>query len=93
MSYSITTTTSWAQTQSELEDTFKKWGVSDWQTDYPRGARSVAWSQSEVDRTVRLSFTKNGKLVNLEMGTQRRAVDNLRVLYLAVEAMRLNEMN
>ncbi|MDQ3764671.1 MAG: hypothetical protein M3460_24970 [Actinomycetota bacterium] len=38
-----------------------------------------------------LTYTKSGKTVTLTMGEQKRAVDNLRVLYLAVEAMRLNE--
>jgi hypothetical protein len=69
----------------------RMWGVAEWETNYPKGARSEAWSQSEVDRTVKLTYNKNGKTVTLVMGKQTRAVDNLRVLYLAVEAMRLNE--
>ncbi len=67
------------------------WGVKDWEVNYPRGARSEAWSQKEEDRTVKLTYKKNGKTVTLVMGKQQRAVDNLRVLYLAIEAMRLNE--
>jgi hypothetical protein len=67
------------------------WGVTEWQTNYPTGARSHAWSQSEAARTVKLTYTKNGKHVTLVMGRQERAVNNLRVLYLAVEALRLNE--
>ena len=47
--------------------------------------------QKEIDRTVKLTYHKHGKTVTLVMGKQNRAVDNLRVLYLAVEAMRLNE--
>jgi hypothetical protein len=38
-----------------------------------------------------LTYTKDGKEVILSMGKQNRAVDNLRVLYLAIEAMRMNE--
>ncbi len=91
MSYTLRTQATWSQTQRELDETFKKWGVTEWATDYPKGARSVAWSQSESDRLVTLSYTKDGKQVNLQMGKQQRAVDNLRVLYLAVEAMRMNE--
>lgn len=45
----------------------------------------------EEDRTIKLTYQKEGKTVTLVMGKQSRAVDNLRVLYLAVEAMRLNE--
>ena len=75
----------------ELEDQMRLWGVTQWETNYPKGARSEAWSQQEEDRTVKLTYNKNGKTVTLVMGKQNRAVDNLRVLYLAVEAMRLNE--
>ncbi len=75
----------------ELEDQMRLWGVNQWETNYPKGARSEAWSQKEEVRTVKLTYNKNGKTVNLIMGKQNRAVDNLRVLYLAIEAMRLNE--
>ena len=37
------------------------------------------------------NLCENGKPVTLSMGNQKRAVDNLRVLFLAVESMRLNE--
>jgi hypothetical protein len=75
----------------ELDDQMRMWGVTEWTANYPRGARSESSRQAEADRTVQLSYTKNGKTVSLVMEKQDRAVDNLRVLYLAVEAMRLNE--
>ena len=90
-SYSLTTKKTWHQTMQELEDQMRLWGVTQWETNYPKGARSDAWSQKEEDRTIKLTYRKNGKSVTLVMGKQNRAVDNLRVLYLAVEAMRLNE--
>ena len=90
-SYSLTTKKTWHQTMQELEDQMRLWGVTQWETNYPKGARSEAWSQKEEDRTVKLTYHKNGKPVTLVMSKQNRAVDNLRVLYLAVEAMRLNE--
>lgn len=90
-SYSLTTKKTWHQTMQELEEQMRMWGVTEWETNYPRGARSEAWNQKEGDRTVQLTYTKRGKTVTLVMGKQNRAVDNLRVLYLAVEAMRLNE--
>jgi len=90
-SYSLTTKKTWHQTMQELEDQMRMWGITQWETNYPRGARSERWQQEEIDRTVKLTYTKNGKTVTLVMGKQNRAVDNLRVLYLAVEAMRLNE--
>src|SRR2546430_16881142 len=89
--YSLTTKKTWHQTMEDLEDEMRRWGIIQWETNYPKGARSEAWSQKEIDRTVKLTYNKNGKTVNLIMGKQNRAVDNLRVLYLAIEAMRLNE--
>ncbi len=91
MTYSLHTDKSWAATMQELGETFEKWGVKEWDTNYPKGARLEGYRQSEEDRTVRLTYQKNGKPVNLTMGKQARAVDNLRVLYLAVEAIRMNE--
>lgn len=68
-----------------------KWGVKEWDTNYPRGARLEGFNQSLEDRKVILTYVKNGKKVRLEMANQNRAVDNLRVLYLAIDAMRLND--
>ena len=89
--YKITTQKSWSATTRELDEQFRLWGVTNWDTNYPRGARLEGFNQTEQDRTVTLKFTKNEKQVSLSMAKQNRAVDNLRVLYLAVEAMRLNE--
>lgn len=93
MSYTIQTKKSWSATMTELGIEFERWGISsrEWETNYPRGARLEGMRQSEEDRTVTLKYTKAGKQVVLSMGTQARAVDNLRVLYLAIESMRLNE--
>ena len=90
-SYVLNTQKSWEETLWDLENTMKLWGITEWEVSYPRGALSKAWQQSEADRTVKLTYRKQGKPVTLLMGKQKRAVDNLRVLYLAVEAMRLNE--
>ena len=91
--YRIYTQKSWRETIAELDDAMRRWGVSDWETNHPSGiqVRSTTWQQTEAQRTVKLTYHKNGKTVTLVMGRQARAVDNLRVLYLAVEAMRLNE--
>jgi hypothetical protein len=90
--YTIRTNKTWAQTTNELEATMRDWGVVDWNTNYPRGAR---WEghrdQSAEDRTVTVRYVKDGKTVNLSMGKQKRAAENLRVLYLAIESMRMND--
>lgn len=91
MTYSISTKKSWSATMSDLAIEFERWGVTEWDTNYPRGARLEGFNQDEVARTVTLTYTLRGKPITLKMGSQSRAVDNLRVLFLAVEAMRLNE--
>lgn len=91
MDYRISTKKTWSQTNTELQAEFELWGVKDWETNYPRGARLEGQNQSEQDRTVQLTYIKNGKEIKLAMGRQNRAVDNLRVLYLAIQSMRLNE--
>jgi hypothetical protein len=89
--YLLKTQKTWSPTMRELEEQMRLWSVTDWDTNYPRGARSEAWEQSEADRTGKLTSITNGKPVTLQMGQQNWAVDNLRVLYLAIEAVRLNE--
>ena len=89
--YKITTKASWAQTMNELEFTLRKWDAKDIQVNYPRGARSEAWNQDEPARTVTLSFLKDGQRMNFTMNKQRRAVDNLRVLFICIDALRMNE--
>lgn len=89
--YKIKTDKSWATTQNDLQKEFEAWEVKEWDTNYPRGARLEGMDQSEADRTVTLTYKKNGKTVLLTMASQGRATDNLRVLFLAIESMRMNE--
>lgn len=89
--YTLTTNKSWSVTQQDLASEFDKWGITEWDTNYPRGARLEGRNQAEVDRNVTLTYKKDGKTVLLTMSKQGRAVDNLRVLYLAIESMRMNE--
>ncbi len=91
MSYKLTTKITWGQTMRELQTEFKLWEVEEWETSKPRGMKFEGWNQNEEDRTVMLRWKKEGREIVLQMGTQDRAVDNLRVLYLAVNSMRLNE--
>lgn len=100
MSYIVHNKKTWAQTRDRLEDTFAKWGVSDWSViladpslksgqlngagyylmSHQRGV-SVRWVDAHSRREIRLY-----------MGDQDRPLDNLLVLALAVEALRLNEV-
>jgi len=90
-SYSLSTKKTWRETYIDLSDTMDKWGVISWKVTEPKGAKQEAIHQSDVERKVTLTYILRGRTINLTMGKQDRAVDNLRVLFLAVEAMRLNE--
>lgn len=80
MSYTISTPISTQQTIRELGQTFRMWGVTDWDIHY-----------TAKESKVSLWYMKNGRRVTLEMDTQKSSKDNLRVLYLAIDAMRLND--
>lgn len=89
--YTITTTSGWGKTVSELEESLRKWGATSIDINYPRGARLDSKNQNEMDRTVILRYNLRGKEVIIRMDKQKRAVDNLRVLYICIESMRMNE--
>jgi len=93
MSYDLTTRKSWAETRAEFRETFRKWGINDWNIIANlTPTRAGNYYQREDERSVTLRYTsRGGQDVRLTMAKQARAVDNLRVLWLAVEAMRLNE--
>lgn len=92
MAYSLRTDKTWAQTDGELQTEFSRWGVRDYEVrSLGRGSR--ANYQSLEDRRVTIRWTtREGREMRLEMADQERAVDNLRVLFLAIQAMRLNEV-
>lgn len=98
MNYSLFTKKTWTETRTDLRETFAKWESDterriDWSIDTPVGPARAHSYLSPADRTVSLSFVHptTGQEVVLTMNAQARPVDNLRVLYLAVEAMRMNE--
>lgn len=68
-----------------------RWGIKEWSSNYPNGAERNGFSQDENSRTVIFTYKLRGKNVTLRMGSQARATDNLRVIYLAIKSMRLNE--
>src|SRR5438128_1174752 len=92
MAYKLTTDVTWARTNEQLEDEFRLWGVRDFDV-RSLGRASRAQYQNPEDRKVVVRWTtREGREMRLEMADQDRAVDNFRVLYLAIEAMRKNEL-
>lgn len=78
--YSLTTDKTWLQTRSDIAEEMRRWGVSDWLCEKV-GAQAA-----------RVSYVKDGRTIDLNMANQRRSQDNLRVLYLAIRSLRLNEV-
>lgn len=94
MGYSLKTDMTWADTRQDIEETMRKWGVDDWNLIHHKNAPAssrVYYSQGQDERRVTLRYVLRGQEIRLPMDRQNRAVDNLRVLYLALEAMRMNE--
>lgn len=92
-SYSLSTKKTWDQTLDDIQESFRKAGIRVWSVTPTRPARTKVQYHSEQERTVTLTFTaKNGRQVSLTTNRQSRAHDNLRVLFLVVEALRLNEL-
>lgn len=90
--YRISTDKSWAETHAELGETMGKWGVRSWAIDCAAPPRqSLNWGLPRDMRAVELRFLRGDRQVTLFMDKQQRPVDNLRVLYLVVEGMRMNE--
>ncbi len=79
MNYSIHTEKSFLQTRSEIREELRKWGIED-------------WTAEQVGNAARVTYILRGKTIELTMGKQSRAQDNLRVLFYAIQALRMNEV-
>ncbi len=86
MSYILHTRVPWAQTKRQLEDCFYKWGAPAFNIWPSR----IADARSDPRVIVEFTHPK-GNTVSLTMDDQETAEDNLRVLFLALDAMRMNE--
>ena len=92
LNYTITTEKTWSRILGDLDETFRKWMVGVWNVACtlppPRTARQ---SQTLAERRVQVTWRRGKRDYTLTMDRQSRAVDNLLVLQLAIEALRLNE--
>jgi hypothetical protein len=93
VAYSVTTKKTWAAILDDIEDSLARWrGVTLWRVDTVLAPRSsTKQNQTEQERTVTLHYTRKGKPYQIKMDRQRRAVDNLLVIWLILETLRLNE--
>src|SRR5690349_17677624 len=77
---------SWSETKQDLRETFKKWGIREWDVDAGISpARAANARQSPSEREVTLTYVKDGVDIELRIDKWPRAVDNFRALYLTVE--------
>lgn len=97
--YSLTTQKTWAETEGEIRRALSMWGADTYSLTRPgidanvkkiRPASNLY--QTPEEAAVRLVANwKGGRKLDLTYNQQARAVDNARVLFLAIDAMRLNE--
>lgn len=97
MAYRLTTDKTWSQVKEDIREQLARWGVNTYSLEQPfappNTTKTRAWKESEKERTVRLTANwQNGRKLVLEYNKQERAVDNARVLFLAIESIRLNEV-
>lgn len=91
MTYRLSTDKSWGTLYGELQDEMNRWARH-------RGKRMTYKVENQTvsrhrDRLVVLTYQHEGEPeIRLEMGNQWSAEDNLRVLTLAIQSMRLNEV-
>ena len=94
MAYSVTTKKTWARILDDIEDSLAKWGfvAAGWRVDTLLAPRSSTKQNQTVDeRTVTLTWARKGKTYAITMKNQWRAVDNLLVIWLILETLRLND--
>lgn len=92
--YDMNTSKTYQETMGDLAETFQRWGVTQWQV-WPlrEGSTSRSWSLTDEERRVKVTYQhpRSEQMIELEMADHSRPRDNLRVLYLGIEAMRMNE--
>lgn len=94
MAYSLRTDKSWAETERDLRECFRKWGVLQYEIlSSSRGVQASRQHQTRDEAEVAINFAHPGSGVTMPVTSrsQDRAVDNFRVCYLALDAIRLNE--
>lgn len=94
MAYRVSTDKSWAATDRELKDCFRKWRVTSWEVLAGlKGLPAAKFYQTDEEREVLVNFIHPGSGAQMPISSkgQERAVDNFRVCFLAIDAIRLNE--
>lgn len=84
---------SWTELLSNINSTFRKWKIVDSYLVEPRKApKQRNQYHSPSDRFIKITFTAKGKKVFLTCSSELIAHDNLELLALALESMRMNDV-
>ena len=86
-------TTPWQQTVRDLEVMFRKWGVKTWDVERPYSGRKT-FNLAPDQRRATVTWTDPHTEVPRELShaAHATAAENLRPLFLALDAIRLNEV-
>jgi hypothetical protein len=79
----------WTETLADLDETFDKWGVTNWSTSPQRPPRTKY--QSQTERTVIVRWTLRGEELSISLSEHATATENLRAIYNSLDALRLIE--
>lgn len=97
MAYKLTTDKTWSAIEADIREQLSRWGAVTYSLTRPNVAagKSVrsSWNETPEQALVALSVQwRSGRELRLQYNKQARAVDNARVLFKAIEALRLNEV-
>lgn len=95
MTYRLRTDKTWEQIGRDIVEQLRRWGASTYSLTRPNydTKRRGRWSENAEEALVVLKVNwKSGRELVLTYNKQERSVDNARVLFLAIEALRLNEV-
>lgn len=99
MAYKLTTDKTWAQIDADVREQLSRWGAATYSLSRPNAStetkqvKATAMFQTPEQALVVVQADwKSGRQLRLSYNKQARAVDNARVLFLAIESLRLNEV-
>lgn len=90
----MNTEKTWRETEEDLAETFGRWGIREWEaTSNILRSRHTNRNLTRDERRATVKWKhKDGTPMVLTMDDHATPPDNLRVLYLGIEAMRMNQV-
>lgn len=82
----------WKTLTKELSESFRKWRVTEWEIVPEKNPTPRTKYYAPDERLVTVKFRRNGKLISLACSSESYARDNLQLLALTIESMRMNDV-